>query len=71
VWPYNFFAMTHGRDEAESEARIQQVHDRMTEYWNVADEDWDTLFSTQILKKTGIRIDERAQAQVVNQSEQG
>ena len=62
VWPYNFFAMTHGRSEAESEQRIQQVYDRMTEYWDVEDEDWDTLFSTRILKKTGIRLDERAQA---------
>jgi len=62
VWPYNFFAMTHGRSEAESERRIQQVHDRMTEHWAVAEDDWDTLFSTRILKKTGIRLDERAAA---------
>jgi DNA-binding Lrp family transcriptional regulator len=62
VWPYNFFAMTHGRDEAESQARIKQVRDVMAEHWAVADEDWDTLFSTRILKKTGIRLDERAKA---------
>ena len=62
VWPYNFFAMTHGRSEAESEERIQQVHDRMSEYWDVGEDDWDTLFSTRILKKTGIRMDERARA---------
>ena len=62
VWPYNFFAMTHGRSEAESERRIQQVRDRMTEHWAVAEDDWDTLFSTRILKKTGIRLDERAAA---------
>ncbi|WP_423999627.1 Lrp/AsnC family transcriptional regulator [Haloarcula salina] len=60
VWPYNFFAMTHGRSEAESEDRIQQVRDRMAEYWDVTEDDWDTLFSTRILKKTGIRLDERA-----------
>jgi DNA-binding Lrp family transcriptional regulator len=64
VWPYNFFAMTHGRSEAESDERIQQVHDRMSEYWDVGDDDWDTLFSTRILKKTGIRLDERAEANV-------
>ena len=64
VWPYNFFAMTHGRSEAESQQRIQQVHDRMAEYWDVATSDWDTLFSTRILKKTGIRLDDRAQANV-------
>ena len=62
VWPYNFFAMTHGRSEEESQERIRQVHDRMTDYWDVGEDDWDTLFSTRILKKTGIRLDERAQA---------
>jgi len=62
VWPYNFFAMTHGRSEAESDRRIQQVRETMAEYWDVGDDDWDSLFSTQILKKTGIRLDERADA---------
>lgn len=62
VWPYNFFAMTHGRSEAESERRIEQVENRMSDFFEVGDEDWDTLFSTQILKKTGIRMDERAAA---------
>jgi DNA-binding Lrp family transcriptional regulator len=77
VWPYNFFAMTHGRTEEESEARIEQVRDRMAEFWDVdaepasarrtesgdvEDGDWDTLFSTRILKKTGIRLEERAAA---------
>ncbi|MDS0294214.1 Lrp/AsnC family transcriptional regulator [Halogeometricum luteum] len=69
VWPYNFFAMTHGRSEAESEERIERVREVMAEHWDVgprttAEEqgDWDTLFSTRILKKTGIRMDERAEA---------
>ncbi|WP_436924073.1 siroheme decarboxylase subunit beta [Halosimplex amylolyticum] len=62
VWPYNFFAMTHGRSEEESEARVEQVREKMAEHWDVTDEDWDTLFSTGILKKTGIRIEERADA---------
>jgi len=62
VWPYNFFAMTHGRSEAESDRRVEQVRDRMAEYWDVGDDDWDTLFSTEILKKTGIRLEERADA---------
>jgi len=60
AWPYNFFAMTHGRSEAESQERIQQVRDRMADHWDVSEDDWDTLFSTRILKKTGIRLDERA-----------
>ncbi|WP_123537567.1 siroheme decarboxylase subunit beta [Halosimplex salinum] len=62
VWEYNFFAMTHGRSEEESEARVEQVREKMAEHWDVTDEDWDTLFSTGILKKTGIRIEERADA---------
>ncbi|WP_224449067.1 Lrp/AsnC family transcriptional regulator [Haloprofundus salilacus] len=62
VWPYNFFAMTHGRDEAESQRRIQEVREKMSEYWDVGDDDWDSLFSTRILKKTGIRLTERAEA---------
>ncbi|MWG35035.1 siroheme decarboxylase subunit beta [Halomarina oriensis] len=62
VWPYNFFAMTHGRSEAESRERIEQVRQRMSEFWVVGDDDWDSLFSTRILKKTGIRMTERADA---------
>jgi len=62
VWPYNFFAMTHGRSEEESQRRIEQVRDVMADHWDVTEADWDTLFSTAILKKTGIRLDERARA---------
>ena len=62
VWPYNFFAMTHGRSEAESAERIEAVWATMDEHWDVADEDWEALFSTEILKKTGIRMAERADA---------
>ncbi|WP_254545853.1 siroheme decarboxylase subunit beta [Halomarina pelagica] len=62
VWPYNFFAMTHGRSEEESRERIERVHEVMSEHWDVGEDDWDTLFSTRILKKTGIRMAERAEA---------
>jgi DNA-binding Lrp family transcriptional regulator len=62
VWPYNFFAMTHGRSEEESEARVREVRDRMAAHWDVGEDDWDTLFSTRILKKTGIRMEVRADA---------
>ncbi|PSP38231.1 Lrp/AsnC family transcriptional regulator [Halobacteriales archaeon QH_7_65_31] len=69
VWPYNFFAMTHGRDEAESQRRIRQVRDVMADHWDVDDDEWDSLFSTRILKKTGIRLDERATANTVETEE--
>jgi len=65
VWPYNFFAMTHGRSEEESDARIEEVRERMAEHWDVSEDDWDSLFSTRILKKTGIRLAERADANTV------
>ena len=59
VWPYNFFAMTHGRSADESAARIAEVAAVMREHFDVDARGWDTLFSTQILKKTGIRIADR------------
>jgi len=68
IWPYNLFAMTHGRSEDESERRIQQVRDVVSEYHDVSD-DWDTLFSTRILKKTGIRLAERAEANTASDAD--
>lgn len=64
VWPFNFFAMVHGRNEDESRERIERVREVMADHWNVSDDDWSTLFSTRILKKTGIRLGERAAANV-------
>ena len=69
VWPYNVFAMTHGRTEAESEQRVEQVRETMATHWDVEEDDWDTLFSTQILKKTGIRLAERAAANTESSDE--
>ena len=68
VWPYNFFAMTHGRSEAESDRRVEEVRETMADHWDVTEDDWDTLFSTRILKKTGIRLDERADAHTQSES---
>ena len=62
VWPYNVFAMTHGRTEAESDERVERVRQEMERFWDVGEDDWETLFSTRILKKTGIRLAERAEA---------
>ena len=62
VWPYNFFAMTHGRSADESAERIDEVAAIMGEYFEVDARGWDTLFSTQILKKTGIRIADRLES---------
>jgi len=51
-WPYNLFAMVHGRSRDE-------VHDkvaRIAELIGPAARAHDILFSTRILKKTGLRI---------------
>jgi len=51
-WPYNFFAMVHGRDRTEVEEKTQ----RIAELLNDADRGHEILYSTRILKKTGLRI---------------
>ena len=51
-WPYNLFAMVHGssRDEVGDKAR------QIAELLGPACRASDILFSTRILKKTGLRI---------------
>jgi DNA-binding Lrp family transcriptional regulator len=53
-WPYNLFAMAHGktRDEVREKAR------RIAELLGPACRGSDILFSTRILKKTGLRLGE-------------
>lgn len=52
LWPYNLFAMVHGRTREE-------VHDKVTQIAALlgpAARAHDVLFSTRILKKTGLRV---------------
>jgi DNA-binding Lrp family transcriptional regulator len=51
-WPYNLFAMVHGktREEVEQKARL------IAELMGDASRGSDILYSTRILKKTGLRI---------------
>ena len=51
-WPYNFFAMVHGRDRGEVEELVR----RIAELIGDADRGHEILYSTRILKKTGLRI---------------
>lgn len=51
-WPYNLFAMVHGRDRAEAEAGIAQIAALL----GAACRAHDVLYSSRILKKTGLRI---------------
>ena len=51
-WPYNLFAMVHGHSQAEVRDKVNQIAqllgDKVRQH--------DVLFSTRILKKTGLRI---------------
>jgi len=52
AWPYNLFAMVHGRTRAEVEAQVAQIAELLGD-GNLGHE---ILYSTQLLKKTGLRI---------------
>ncbi|MGA9031610.1 MAG: AsnC family transcriptional regulator [Sulfuricaulis sp.] len=51
-WPYNLFAMVHGSDRAEVEAKVTQIAALLGD----ADRGHAVLYSTRILKKTGLRL---------------
>ncbi|UCH76092.1 MAG: AsnC family transcriptional regulator [Rhodospirillales bacterium] len=51
-WPYNLFAMVHGRSRGEVEEKVMLIAAELG-YWSRGH---DVLYSTQILKKTGLRI---------------
>jgi siroheme decarboxylase len=52
VWPYNLFAMVHGRSDAEVHDKVACIAALLGE----AVRAYDVLFSTKILKKTGLRV---------------
>jgi len=51
-WPYNLFAMVHGHDRGEVEQQARQIEDILGD----ACRGHEILYSTRILKKTGLRI---------------
>jgi siroheme decarboxylase len=51
-WPYNLFAMVHGRSRDETEAH----RDGIRALLGAALRAGDVLYSTRILKKTGLRL---------------
>ena len=52
VWPYNLFAMAHGRERAEVHEKAEAMADVLGPAVRAA----DVLFSSRILKKTGLRL---------------
>ncbi|MDP6344175.1 MAG: Lrp/AsnC family transcriptional regulator [Alphaproteobacteria bacterium] len=51
-WPYNLFAMVHGRDRDE----VARMVARIAALLGPADRGHEILYSTRILKKTGLRL---------------
>lgn len=51
-WPYNLFAMLHGKNREEVAEKVQQVKELLGEYCA----GYELLYSKQILKKTGLRL---------------
>ena len=58
-WPYNLFAMAHGRTREE----VLEKRTRIADLLGRACRSSDILFSTEILKKTGLRLTRRAGAE--------
>ncbi|MEY3289149.1 MAG: hypothetical protein RLZZ419_1391 [Pseudomonadota bacterium] len=50
-WPYNLFAMVHGKTREDVDQQIQQIAHLLGD----ANQGCDVLYSTKILKKTGFR----------------
>ncbi len=55
VWPYNLFAMVHGRSRDEVEAQVRAIADLLGVHCRAS----DVLYSRRILKKTGLRFVEK------------
>jgi DNA-binding Lrp family transcriptional regulator len=51
-WPYNLFAMVHGHDRAEVADKVAQI----ARLLGSDDRGHEVLFSSRILKKTGLRL---------------
>ena len=51
-WSYNLFAMVHGKTQAQVELQAQQIAKILGKY----NRDYKILYSSRILKKTGLRI---------------
>jgi len=51
-WHYNLFAMVHGKSRAEVQLKVAKIAQSLGEH----SRRHDVLYSTRILKKTGLRL---------------
>ena len=52
AWRYNLFAMVHGRDRAQCEAQVREIAALLGDAVRAR----DVLYSTRVLKKSGLRF---------------
>lgn len=52
LWPYNLFAMVHGKSREEVRVHLEEIAAVLGHACRAS----DVLFSTRILKKTGLRL---------------
>jgi DNA-binding Lrp family transcriptional regulator len=55
LWPYNLFAMVHGRSQEKVAEQVAEIAALL----GPADRGHEVLYSTRILKKTGLRLTRR------------
>lgn len=51
-WPYNLFAMVHGRNREEVQAQVAEIEQLLGD----ACQGHEILYSSRLLKKTGLRL---------------
>jgi len=51
-WPYNLFAMLHGKSKEEVSQQVTQLKELLGDKCR----QYELLYSTEILKKTGLRL---------------
>ncbi|MEH6575461.1 MAG: Lrp/AsnC family transcriptional regulator [Amphritea sp.] len=59
LWPYHLFAMVHGKTEQDVEQQIEQIKAILGDHCRQA----DRLYSSKILKKTGMRLKSRPESE--------
>jgi DNA-binding Lrp family transcriptional regulator len=58
-WPYNLFAMVHSKTRDEVEAKVANIAALITDLQGEVINQHQILYSTRILKKTGLRLTSR------------
>ncbi|MCP4409948.1 MAG: Lrp/AsnC family transcriptional regulator [Gammaproteobacteria bacterium] len=59
LWPYNLFAMVHGRSRDEVQDKVERIAGMLGD----RQRGHNVLYSTRILKKTGLRITQKLAAE--------